>query len=239
MQPYEDSVFAPLDEDNDMVRIGGGNETEVYRTDDSRYAVKVKQMGTGSLQDAIQMAFEMRVASEQFAECLGPRHSIPTHYIISRNTEGEVHVVAIQPLLKHARPLYEIDYAQLSMQERQHIALELQDVIRRALHLYRDTGSMPDIYGRTTRSPAERKKFNAPSMLPWRVWGFLVKRNLLRSCNLLLTDEPTPRIILIDYDTVQRSKLYRATYFAVRWVLFWRDHALIRWMRRGGKVPHA
>ncbi len=37
MTIHVDEVFAVLDRDPDLERIGGGNETEVYRTDDSRY----------------------------------------------------------------------------------------------------------------------------------------------------------------------------------------------------------
>ena len=43
--------------------------------------------------------------------------------------------------------------------------------------------------------------------------------------------------MLVDYDIVRRGRLYRLVYFAVRWLLFWREHALILWMRRGGAVP--
>ena len=42
MTIYADQVFAPLDRDLALERIAGGNETEVYRTDDQRYVVKLK-----------------------------------------------------------------------------------------------------------------------------------------------------------------------------------------------------
>jgi hypothetical protein len=74
-------------------------------------------------------------------------------------------------------------------------------------------------------------------MLPRRLWSFLVERNLLRSNNLMLTAGPEQRVVLVDYDVVRRGRLYRLVYFAVRWLLFWREHALILWMRRGGAVP--
>jgi hypothetical protein len=61
----------------------------------------------------------------------------------------------------------------------------------------------------------------------------------MRSHNLMITDPPERRLVLIDYDIVRRSKFYRAIYYAVRWLLFWRDHALIMVMRRGGPVPKA
>ena len=43
--------------------------------------------------------------------------------------------------------------------------------------------------------------------------------------------------MLVDYDIVRRGRLYRLIYFAVRWMLFWRDHMLILLMLRGVKVP--
>jgi hypothetical protein len=96
---------------------------------------------------------------------------------------------------------------------------------------------MPDLYGRSSTSSKERAQLNAPHMLPWRLWSFLVKRNLLRAHNLLITDAPEHRIVMIDYDIVRRSKLYRSIYYAVRWLLFWRDHVLILLMKRGAPVP--
>ena len=60
--------------------------------------------------------------------------------------------------------------------------------------------------------------------------GFYQQRNLLRAHNLLLTPAPERRIVLVDYDIVRRGRLYRLIYFAVRWMLFWRDHMLILFM---------
>ena len=42
MTLHADDVFAPLDDDHVLQRLAGGNETEVYKTDDQRYVVKVK-----------------------------------------------------------------------------------------------------------------------------------------------------------------------------------------------------
>jgi hypothetical protein len=145
----------------------------------------------------------------------------------------------IQPFVDRAQPLYAVDYESLDPAERAQVASRLREIIRRSLTFFRATGSMPDLYGRTSTSPAERARLNGPRMLPWRLWSFLVKRNLLRSHNLLLTEAPECRVVLIDYDFVRRGWLYRAVYYAVRWLLFWRDHALIQLMHRGGRVPKA
>jgi hypothetical protein len=238
MTSYTDQVFAPVDADHVMERLAGGNETEVYLTEDRRYVVKVKHdMAEGSTEEALQWAKTMREGAEAFAACLGPEYSIPGYPIIARNSEGKSQVIVIQPFIDGARQLYTLDYAELGPAERTYIARQLRDIIRRSLGMYRRQGCMPDLYGRSSTSSKEREQLNAPHMLPWRLWSFLVKRNLLRAHNLLITGAPEYRIVLIDYDIVRRSKLYRRIYYAVRWLLFWRDHALILLMQRGGPVP--
>ena len=237
MTVYADQVFAPLDRDFELERIAGGNETEVYRTDDCRYVVKLKADHGGALSDVLAYARTSRAAAEQFSDCLGAEHSIPSHYVVARDSAGRIQLLVIQPFLAQARPLFALDYAALSADERAHMAAQLRDIIRRALSFYRTTGGMPDLYGRSSASPTERARLNAPHMLPRRLWSFLVERNLLRSNNLMLTAAPERRIVLVDYDFVRRGRLYRLVYFATRWLLFWREHALILWMRRGGAVP--
>lgn len=237
MTIYTDPVFAPLDRDLHMERVAGGNETEVYCTDDRRYVVKIKTDLGGDIATTLHYARMMRGAAEQFVDCLGRQYSIPTFYLISRGGDGRAQVVAIQPFIEHARPLSVVDYTSLSRAERMQLGVHLREIIRRSLMFYRATGAMPDLYGRSSTNSAERVRMNASHMLPWRLWSFLVQRNLLRSHNLLLTDDPARRIVLIDYDPVRRSRLYRSVYYAVRWMLFWRDQVLIRLMERGGVAP--
>ena len=76
-------------------------------------------------------------------------------------------------------------------------------------------------------------------MLPKRLWSFVVKRNLLRAHNLMLTAAPERRVVLVDYDPVQRGKLYQFVYYNVRRVLFLRDLALLKVMEKTGYVPKA
>jgi hypothetical protein len=237
MITYADQVFAPLDHDLELERIAGGNETEVYRTDDQQYVVKLKSELGGTTQVALARAKADRAAAERFIACLGPQHTIPSYYVIARDNAGNVQTLVVQPFLAGAQQLFDVDYAALSDQERAGIAAQLREIIRRSLSFYRATASMPDLYGRTSTSAAERARMNKPWMLPRRLWSFLVERNLLRAHNLLLTPAPTQRIVLVDYDIVRRGWLYRLIYFAVRWMLFWRDHTLILLMRSGGRVP--
>jgi len=237
MIPYADQVFAPVDLDHQVERIAGGNETEVYRTDDRRHVVKVKGDLGGSLQEALACARAMRAAADQFVACLGLEHTIPSSYVVARDSTGRAQVLVLQPFVDRAQPLYDVDYDELNQEERAHVATQLREIVRRALTFYGATGNMPDLYGRTSTSSDERARLNAPHMLPWRLWSFLVQRNLLRSHNLLLTAAPERRLVLIDYDFVRRGRLYRAIYYTIRWMLFWRDHALIMLMRHGRDVP--
>ena len=231
---YSDAAFAPLDPDHAMERIGGGFETEVYRTDDRRHVVKLKHDLRGDLAAAHAHVQEMRAAADGFADSLGPEHTISNDYVLTRDSEGQVQVLVIQPYVANARPLYKIDFAALSPEERTRVADQLQEIVWRSLAFYRNSGLMPDLYGLTSASSAERARLSRPHMLPWHLWNFLARRNLLRSCNLLLTDAPELRVILVDYDLVRWHWIIRRIYFAVRWLLCWRDHLLIARMRRSG-----
>ncbi|MEN9935247.1 MAG: hypothetical protein RLZZ387_1826 [Chloroflexota bacterium] len=237
MVTYTDDVFAPLDRDHVLERIAGGNETEVYRTDDQRYVVKVKDDLAGDVPGALQWARRMRAAAEKYVACLGPRNSIASYYLVARDTTGRAHALVIQPFVQGARPLSQVDYAALTPAERAEIAAELEAIIRRSVAFYRETGSMPDLYGRSSTSSEERARLNRPHMLPRRLWSFLVRRNLLRSHNLMLTEDPSRPVVLIDYDLVRKGRLYRRVYYTVRRALFLRDRVLLAWMRRGGAVP--
>jgi hypothetical protein len=232
MTIHADQVFAPLDRDLALERIGGGNETEVYRTDDARYVVKLKSDHGGTAGQVLAHALADRDAAERFIACLGPAHTITSDYVIARDSSGRTQTLVIQPYLAGAQQLFDIGYRALSADERAWIAVQLRDIIRRSLSFYRATASMPDLYGRRSTSVAERARLNKPWMLPWRLWSFLVERNLLRAHNLLLTPGPERRIVLVDYDIVRRGRLYRLIFFAVRWMLFWRDRLLILSLRR-------
>jgi hypothetical protein len=221
-----------------MDRIGGGNETEVYCTDDRKYVVKVKSEGTyasdTSIDAALKQAKTLNRTAQAFAEALGPEHTIPNYYYVARSNQGKVKTVAVQPYVMCSRPLSAVDYSALSPEERRQIAAQLRRLIRRALSHLNQTGRMPDLYGRRSHSQAERRHLNTPLKFPWRVYSFLVKRTLLRSQNLLLTDAPERRLVLVDYDPVQHSRLYRFIYYNVRRLLFLRDYALIHLMERTG-----
>jgi hypothetical protein len=242
---HYDQIFAPLDNDLHLERIGGGNETEVYRTDDRRYVVKVKNSQARSLAEALVEATALRKAARRFATVMGPRHSIPNSFLIAANSQGHPQLLAIQPYYGAAQPLFAVDYRQLSGTERRHLARQLLHIMRRSVATYGRRGWMPDLYGRTSASRAEREQLNRWYRLPWRLWSFLFKRNLLRAHNLMLTTaHPNTypgllkrRVILVDYDPVTRGRLYQLVYYTIRLWLFWRDLLLIGIMVLTGWVP--
>jgi hypothetical protein len=232
MPGYTDAVFAPLDADHVLERVAGGNETEVYRSDSGHLAVKLKAESGGSLSAALAHARELRAAAEAFAACLGPRYSIASHVLLARDSQGRVQTLVVQPYLAHARPLAHLDYRALSRHERQALAGALRDIIARAQRAYWRTGAMPDLYGRASLNPEERRRNRSLTRLPQRLWSFLVQRTLLRSHNLLWTGDTERPVVLVDYDPVRRSRLYRRIYYAARQALFLRDRLVIRLILR-------
>jgi hypothetical protein len=236
MTLHVDDVFAPLDQDHVLERLAGGNETEVYWTDDRRYVVKLKYDLGGNLSQALQWAQWLRAVADRYAACLGERYTIPNYFIIARGSDGRIYPLTIQPFLPNAQPLDALDYRILTPEQRERIALQLSEILHRAHAFYRATGSMPDLYGRSASGNDERERMNALDRLPQRLWSFLVERTVLRSHNLMLLHTPDMRIVLIDYDPVRKSRLYRLVYFAVRRALLLRDLAALAWLRRSAGI---
>ena len=233
---HKNQLFAPLDADLHLERIGGGNETEVYRTDDHRYVVKVKSTPYQHDATTLEQAIVLRKAARRFATVMTKHHSIPNYFLIAQGDAGVPQLLAVQPHYGAAQPLAKIDYAQLKLHRRAQLAGQLLYIIWRAVGAYFKRGWMPDLYGRASTSHSERERLNQPHMLPWRLWSFLVQRNLLRAHNLMLNGDDQ-RVILVDYDPVTRGKLYQQVYYTVRLWLFWRDLLLIGLMVLTGYVP--
>ncbi|MCS6840448.1 MAG: aminoglycoside phosphotransferase family protein [Roseiflexus sp.] len=236
MTLHVDDVFAPLDHDHVLERLAGGNETEVYWTDDRRYVVKLKYDLGGNLSQALQWARWMRTVADRYTACLGERYTIPNYFIVARGSDGRIYPLTVQPFLPDAQPLDALDYRALTPEQRARIALQLSEILRRAHAFYRTTGSMPDLYGRSTSSSDERKRMKALDRVPQRLWSFLVERTILRSHNLMLAPGSEPRIVLIDYDPVRKGRLYRLIYFTVRRILLLRDLAALAWLRCGAGI---
>lgn len=98
MTLHVDDVFAPLDHDHVLERLAGGNETEVYWTDDRRYVVKLKYDLGGSLNQALQWARQMRAVADRYTACLGERHTIPNCFIVARGSDERRRMKALDRL---------------------------------------------------------------------------------------------------------------------------------------------
>lgn len=229
---HKNLLFACLDIDLHLERIAGGNESEVYRTDDGRFVVKLKNDPYPTAEAALLEAQQLQAAAQEFADIIGSEYSIPSHFVIAGNDSNHAYIIIIQSYLKESSPLFYIDYASLCPDQRRRIADQLQTIIRRSLSSYWHTGIIPDIYGRSAASAAERAHRNSPSQLPARLWSFLVRRTLLRAHNLLFT--PEQQIRLIDYDPVRQSDFYKRIYYATRAILFFRDLFFIWLMKHTG-----
>lgn len=229
-----DRGLVPVQRSAQLEHIGGGYESEVYRTDDHRYAIKLKQPVPGGLPAAVERARMMRDVAERFSSYLSARHTIPSYFVVADDRDGQVQVLVIQPYVAAARPLSAVDYDALDADDRGRVLAQLWEIVGRAQRCYRATGLLPDLDGLWSRSSAERARLRSPRMWVWHLWGILVSRTLLRSHNLLLTDAPERRLVLVDYDLVQAHPLLRRIYFALRVALLWRDALLLlRWDRRG------
>jgi len=125
--------------------------------------------------------------------------------------------------------LANVDWKAIPREQRRQIGHDLRQIIKRAVGCLFRTGHLPDLYGRVSTNPEERRRRKQLRYLPERIWSFLVKRTILHSQNLMLTSEQPPRLVLIDYDEVRRHALYRVIYFLTRLVLFIRDLVIIRW----------
>jgi hypothetical protein len=219
-------LYAFLTQERSMQRIGGGSETDVYRSKDGHYVVKVKGIQANNVAEAVAQARQLRDVSDEFAAYLGPEHSIPTDYLLAQDWAGQIYTIAIQPYLAQALPLAAVDRETLSSRQWAQIEQQLLTMLRRALRCYKRTGHMPDLYGAYSRNVAERRQLNTPWQWPRRVWHFFTQR-LWRAHNLLLTPEAPPRVVLVDYDHVRWRGLWGRLYYAICWLLFWRELLLL------------
>ena len=144
---HKSSLFACLDLDLHLERVAGGNESEVYRTDDGRFAVKLKNEPHPTVAAALQEAKQLRAAADNFSHIVGPEHSVPISFVIASDDSDHVYVLIVMPYLNESPPLFYLDYAALSRNQRRQIADQLQGIIRRSFSSYWQTGIIPDIYG--------------------------------------------------------------------------------------------
>ncbi|MCG8349807.1 MAG: hypothetical protein MI924_18740, partial [Chloroflexales bacterium] len=160
----------PIKHAPQLQRVAGGSETDVYRTDDQHYVLKLKAEHMRTRRAALAYAQAQRAAAEQFAAYLGLAHSVPSYYAVAHADDGQIQVVVIQPYLTHARPLVAVSFDELNAEDRVRLAAQLRDLVRRTLTCYRETGHMPDLHGSFSGSVEERTLLDTPAHWPRRVW---------------------------------------------------------------------
>lgn len=219
-----------------LERWGGGFETDVYRTADHRFVVKLKPtISCLTIQQAVDRADAQRAIAHLFSAYLGDGPTIWSEYLVTQDERGEPRTVVIQPFVDHARPLYAVAYERLPHVERARVLRQLRVIIDRSRACYRATGLLPDLYG-VGGSAAELARLRTPSITPTHIWNFFVRRTLLRSHNMLLTDAPERRVVLVDYDLALHNRpLARRVHSAFRMLLFWRDLLLLSWGDRAAR----
>lgn len=129
-------------------------------------------------------------------------------------------MLAVQPFLANARPLDSLDRAALGPEARIMLAAQLAAIVERAFACYRDTGTLPDLYGLGPHDAAQARRWD-PRWFLRAGWQLIAGQPLIAAHNLLLAADG--RVVLVDYDLVcQRCLICRLVY-AARALLLWRD----------------
>lgn len=212
--------FAALRLIQPVIRIGGGYETDVFFSGDLGLALKLKH-DNGKPAAMLARARRLRWAADQFRAYLGPEHSLLSAYLIVPGSAGTCRVLAIQPFLANARPLDSLEPAALEPETRLALATQLATILERAFACYRNTGTLPDLYGLGPHDAAQARRWD----LRWILrtgWQMMAGRPLIAAHNLLLAADG--RVVLVDYDPVCHGCLICRLVYAARALLLWRDY---------------
>lgn len=211
-----------------ITRIGGGYETDVFRSGDGRLALKLKHSG-GSAGAMLARARRLERVADLFRAYLGPRHSLASDYLVVEGTNGQSHILAVQPFLAGARPLDAIDIAALAPAARADLARQLGAIVAGALACYRATGYLPDLYGLGPHDGASARRWD-PRWLVREGWRILTGRPLIGAHNLMLTGDG--RVVLVDYDPICTGNLGCGLVYGARAVLLRRDRGQLAALAR-------
>lgn len=211
--------FAALRLMQPVTRVGGGYETDVFFSDDLGLALKLKHDNDRPAA-VLARARRLRQAADRFRAYLGPDHSLLSDYLVVPGSNGTGRVLAVQPFLANARPLDSLDRATLSPEARVALAAQLATILERAFACYRDTGTLPDLYGLGPHDAAQARRWD-PRWLVRTGWQMLAGQPLIAAHNLLLAADG--RVVLVDYDPVCHGCLICRFVYAARALLLWRD----------------
>jgi hypothetical protein len=220
--------FAALRLTQPVTRVGGGYETDVFFSSDLGLALKLKH-DNGKPAAMLARAQRLRRAADQFRAYLGPDHSLLSDYVIVPDSVGTGRVLAVQPFLANARPLDSLDHTALSPEVRVALAAQLAVILERTFACYRDTGTLPDLYGLGPHDAAQARRWD-PRWLLRTIWKMLAGRPLIVAHNLLMAADG--RVVLVDYDLICHGWLFCRFVYAARALLLWRDSGHVAAMAR-------
>lgn len=202
-----------------VTRVGGGYETDVFSSGDMGLALKLKH-DNGKPAAMLARARRLRWAADRFRAYLGPDHSLLSDYLVVPGAAGTGRVLAVQPFLANARPLDSLDCATLGPEARVALAAQLAAILERTFTCYRDTATLPDLYGLGPHEAAQVRRGD-PRWLLRTGWQMVAGRPLIAAHNLRLAADG--RVVLVDYDPVCQGCLICRLVYAARALLLWRD----------------
>lgn len=215
--------FAALSLARPIEQIGHGYETDVFHSRDGNLALKLK-LRAGSPRAMLARARRLRAVAERFAAYLGPKHSLPSLYLLVAAPAGQSQILAIQPFLTDAHTLDTVDVAGLGREQRAEVARQLTAIVAGAIACYKATGSMPDLYGLGPHDAAQARRWD-PRWVLRSARQMLLGRPLITAHNLMLTADG--RVVLVDYDPICHGWLTCRLSYAARALLLRRDRGHI------------
>jgi hypothetical protein len=210
------------------VHVGGGYETDVFFSSDLGLALKLK-LDNGKPAAIVARARRLRRTADLFRAYLGPDHSLLSDYLVVSGPAGTGRVLVVQPFLANARPLDSLDRAALGPEARVNLAAQLAAILERAFACYRDTGTLPDLYGLGPHDAAQARRWD-PRWFLRAGWQMIAGQPLIAAHNLLLA--ANGRVVLVDYDLVCHNCLLCRLIYAARALLLWRDRGHVAAMAR-------
>lgn len=220
--------FAALRLTQPVTYIGGGYETDVFISGDLGLALKLKH-DHGAPAMMVARARRLRQAADRFRAYLGPDHSLCSVYLIVPGPAGTGKVLVVQPFLANAHALDSLTCATLDSETRVALAAQLANILERAIACYRNTGTLPDLYGLGPHDAAEARRWD-PRWLFRTLRHMLTGRPLIAAHNLLRTADG--RVVLVDYDPICHSCLICRLIYAARAMLLWRDRGHVAALAR-------
>ena len=215
--------FAALRLSQPVVHIGGGYETDVFFSSDLGLALKLK-LDNGKPAAMVARARRLKRTADLFRAYLGPDHSLVSDYLVVSGPAGTSRLRIVQPFLAEAHPLDSLDQATLGSEARVILAAQLAAIQERALACYRDTGTLPDLYGIGHHDADQARRWD-PRWFLRAGWKLIAGRPLIAAHNLLLATDG--RVVLVDYDLVCHDCLLCRLIYAARALLLWRDRGHI------------